>query len=368
MRHLETLTIHRFRGLRDLQLPDLGDVNVLVGSNNSGKTTVLEAISTHCRPLDALEWLATAARRHVNLPKALSLEALKWLFPQANGPDEEVFRGETRVTGSGSYDVRESRASYSEFLSVDTVPEEDGFLPGFGERERLGADLELNTTFVDSGTLFRNSSSQSRSNTVRLWQDERFTTHERTLEPFLPVATITPISHWTEGKQIRRLTEATLLGMKHEVLDALQMFDPDIQDLELLSKRGAIATLYIQHERVGLAPVSTFGDGIRRALVIAVTIPMVAGGVLLIDEVETSTHKTVLRSFLKWLIMICIEHQVQLIATTHSLEALDAVLGPKGENVDQVVAYRLQELGKPCKRFAGDLLHRIRYESGLDVR
>ena len=48
---LDRLTIQRFRGLRDLTLSGLGRVNLLVGPNNSGKTSVLEAIALFCQPL-----------------------------------------------------------------------------------------------------------------------------------------------------------------------------------------------------------------------------------------------------------------------------------------------------------------------------
>lgn len=65
MKHLENITIHRFRGLRDLTLQDLGEINLLVGVNNSGKTSVLEAISTYCCPLDLLAWLNTAWQREI---------------------------------------------------------------------------------------------------------------------------------------------------------------------------------------------------------------------------------------------------------------------------------------------------------------
>ena len=43
--HLKTVTIQAFRGLRDLNLGELGQVNLLVGPNTSGKTSVLEALS-----------------------------------------------------------------------------------------------------------------------------------------------------------------------------------------------------------------------------------------------------------------------------------------------------------------------------------
>jgi recombinational DNA repair ATPase RecF len=85
--HLENLTIERFRGLRDLELKDLGQVNLFVGPNNSGKTSALEAIATYCRPLDPLEWLNTSRRREIagrGTPIA-RLSALRWLFPQSLG-------------------------------------------------------------------------------------------------------------------------------------------------------------------------------------------------------------------------------------------------------------------------------------------
>ncbi|QDZ40090.1 AAA family ATPase [Euhalothece natronophila Z-M001] len=51
-RNLEHLMIQQFRGLKNLEMSNLGTINLLVGANNSGKTSVLEAIATYCRPLD----------------------------------------------------------------------------------------------------------------------------------------------------------------------------------------------------------------------------------------------------------------------------------------------------------------------------
>jgi AAA15 family ATPase/GTPase len=43
---LDSVTIDGFRGLRNLRLDNLGLINILVGPNNCGKTSVLEALST----------------------------------------------------------------------------------------------------------------------------------------------------------------------------------------------------------------------------------------------------------------------------------------------------------------------------------
>ena len=48
--HLNNLHIEAFRGLRDMQLDDFGQFNLLVGPNNCGKTSVLEALTLYCMP------------------------------------------------------------------------------------------------------------------------------------------------------------------------------------------------------------------------------------------------------------------------------------------------------------------------------
>ncbi|HEY0757511.1 MAG TPA: AAA family ATPase [Ktedonobacteraceae bacterium] len=46
---LDSLEINNFRGLRHLQIEKLGRVNLLVGKNNIGKTTLLEALHLYAR-------------------------------------------------------------------------------------------------------------------------------------------------------------------------------------------------------------------------------------------------------------------------------------------------------------------------------
>ena len=116
---IDTLTIHRFRGIRDLTLENLGQMNLLVGINNSGKTTVLEAIYTYCNSLDPLAWLNTAWRREIKSSRKSKLESLKWLFPQNIQNNSDYFyQGETKVSGNGNFGVVESKATYQEFEEI----------------------------------------------------------------------------------------------------------------------------------------------------------------------------------------------------------------------------------------------------------
>lgn len=77
------LEIDGFRGLRSLKLDDLGCVNVLVGRNNSGKTSVLEALSILCQPQNPDEWLSMVRRRDFGGLDETIVQSLRWCFTQA---------------------------------------------------------------------------------------------------------------------------------------------------------------------------------------------------------------------------------------------------------------------------------------------
>ncbi|MFM6402741.1 MAG: AAA family ATPase, partial [Planktothrix sp.] len=54
---LQDLQICGFRGFQEIKLSGLGQVNLIVGNNNSGKTSLLEAIAIFCNPLDPFRWI-----------------------------------------------------------------------------------------------------------------------------------------------------------------------------------------------------------------------------------------------------------------------------------------------------------------------
>ncbi|MGR6008840.1 hypothetical protein ACT7CZ_12165 [Bacillus cereus] len=59
-----------------------------------------------------------------------------------------------------------------------------------------------------------------------------------------------------------------------------------------------------------------------------------------------------------------------MIATTHSLEAIDAIIEANEKELDELVAYRLESKEEETlvKRFSGEMLYDLRYQFGQDVR
>jgi len=381
MKHLDNLTIHRFRGLRDLKLQDLGQINILVGGNNSGKTSVLEAISTYCQPLDIGEWLKTAGLREIKASPKLPLNAFKWLFPQKNEvPKPILYVGETYITGNGSFQVAESRAIYNEMELLyqsekDIEDSAEDWLEYYDDIEYKsshGAEIELKAIFRDPPAGDASILGREFSNKIEIWSNQRLSKHDSNTNHFypkLPIDTVTPVSHRQEKLESYLLSQAILRGLKNEVIQLLQIVDGEIIDLEILSLGELRPSIYINHKLLGFSPLSAFGDGVRRLLFIALAMAKVRGGVLLIDEIETAIHTVALCSSFASIVQWCQRLDVQLFVTTHSLEAIDAMLDASDSGTD-LVLYRLEKKESQTKaiRLERERLHRLREDLGLEVR
>lgn len=386
---LQSIAIHKFRGIRDLELKGLGQINLLVGINNSGKTSVLEALSIYCHPLDIRVWLSTARQREqeYRISRTPSLDALQWLFAHDFLLDREKLKtGTISISGSGSFAVKQMKATYEEIEGMFVSEKRRRLASGddqlaesedeqIGESEdllelRKGLDLRVEL-YTEQLSLFNSEEADIIEN-YQIWEHEFLSRESGEREPSLLTSVITPASHRSDIGQFRLLSEARFHNFKADVLELLRQMDHNISDIEILLSPESISSrfnIYIQHERLGLAPVSTFGDGVRRLLHIALKLASVRGGIFLIDELESTIHTEALQNSFSWLVRWCKEMDVQLFATTHSLEAVDALLDVT-EYESDLVLYRLEpkEIQTRVVRHDWDRLKRLREELGQEVR
>jgi len=385
-RNLENITIHQFRGLKELELKDLGQINLLVGVNNSGKTSVLEALSIYCNSLDLRNWIITATAREGN-PLTTSptpiLTLLRWLFVQ-----EKHSMGIITITGDGKFAVKRIKVTYEEIEDIFSqkqsrrlnslerlaeivgteyqLTNEEDILQS---RKGLNLKIELND---DQSNLLDDKSSHFIK-TYQIWENDfLLSSNEITDKYILLKSTITPTSHRSSIAQIKLLSDASFRNFKVDVLDLLSQMDSNISDIEILADPESTdfyAGIYIQHKKLGLIPLSSFGDGVRRLLHIALKLASVKGGILLIDELEATIHTEALQNSFQWLVKWSKEMNVQIFATTHSLEAIDSLLAVNHESLD-LVLYRLEPKENQTKvvRHDWSRLKRLRENLGMEVR
>jgi energy-coupling factor transporter ATP-binding protein EcfA2 len=386
---LTQVQIDGFRGLRNVLLESLSRINILVGANNSGKTSVLEALAILCNPYYPQEWLAMVRRRDFGGLDETRIQSLRWCFRQTGQLQDPkfMFEGRCEMKSLGSFPLRKLTVNYRD-ITGEPSPKDVERMLRLGRRraaleieeEWRGAEIthhvegdfrQPQSSLFDAGT-----NSEIEPIVFQFWEEDPTVGRLLRSPPpgNLATETLTPYSYQLNRLQVRSHSYAFLAQSKEgrrDVLDLITQFDPDIVDLGILSLRGRYPAIYLMHRRLGPAPLSVFGDALRRAVLLASTIHMLkGGGVLLIDELETGIHSSGLERVFGWLARAVQQYQVQVIATTHSLEALDAVAVAVKEHIDDFVTYHLDQTTDETrvKRIRGDLFLRLRRERGLDVR
>lgn len=379
---LAKVEIDGFRGLRSLDLDGLGRVNILVGGNNSGKTSVLEALSILCQPYNPDEWLNMVRRRDFGRLDETMVQSLRWCFTQPRGStdSDQLVEATCGIICQGNFPLRRLRVHYSEFTGE---PDPDEVRRALGRQRADALILEETMRGAELVHFLDWSESSSDASHVlpdvgdpsfRLWErlPPLFRLRPRRVGPGLDCQTLTPYSYQTNSLQVRTQSKQIFQQNSSSTLELLRDFDADIEGIDLASFRGERPAIYIKHRKLGVAPLSVFGDAMRRSVLLAATLPSLKnGGVLLIDEVEAGIHVSALSRVFEWLVKAAQEFQVQVFVTTHSLEALDALISASPEPAEgDMVAFHLTQTDERtlCKRFSGGLLQRLRFERGLDVR
>jgi predicted ATPase len=370
VKHIKDLNIKGFRGLRNLELYELGKINIFVGGNNSGKTSVLEAVELLRSPLEIRNYVRVSRSRETPFARrGLSvLDSLQWLFPVEHA-NSNMEKKEIDLMSTIGNDKVEFVLGYEDRMVLKSNLEfEDGMV--------FNSNLEFNEVdeeFIDEEIRVFNMHAALTYGKESV--NKKFSISERTdiYKPdkdieLIKTIFVTSVDHRVRILATRSVHEAIVSGDRPKIVDAIRLFDQNIEGIEILSPDGHFPILYISHAKLGLVPMTVFGDGLKRALTFASAIVRSENGVLLIDELETGIHSTALTQLFNWLVKACEEFNVQLIATTHSLEAIDAILEASQDN--ELVLYRIgkNENHSIAKRFSSKTMINLRNELGQDVR
>ena len=339
--HIQDFCIEGFRGIRELNAENINHVNLIVGDNNCGKTSVLEALLLLQNPEDISNMFRVARQRDNNgvFNRSTIYEGVINLFPKDS--EEAFLRVLAHIDGreleyfiSGKHNrifLEEAdlhpRFSLYPYSNRKDIPSEAEAFTG-QIKYRIGDLYETRSVVVHEFSKISGMGVEGRK--------------------LLNMVYLSPVDHM-RGNLINRIVRSD--GYKEICIRVLQLFDPDITDLLVLKNELTNRPVeYIQHRRLGNMPVSTYGDGIKKVLLLANAIVQAAHGVLLIDEVETAIHTKYYDDIFRFLLKACKQYEIQLFITTHNLEALDALLEAqdydKQKNSDDITVLTLKRLEK----------------------
>jgi AAA15 family ATPase/GTPase len=333
MNYLSYLNIKHFKGIENLELKDLSNINIIVGNNNSGKTSLLEAISLLQSQDSMKTMLKHISRRDTTYPTRFELFL-------------EIFPKEQET--SKSIQINSTINGLNRQLKID----------GKLDKEIFKGNLSIK---LDDKKLIKKDMIFKQSQVIR----------DSSSYDIIKIIYITPYDHFKDGlinKTIENIRESD----KDKIISLLQMFDSNILDFKVLytDNKENPQTTYINHKRYGFMPLFSFGDSIKKVLTLASAVISAKGGILLVDEIETAIHKNMINEVFKWFIDACEEFEVQLICTTHSLEAIDGMIIALEDEIDILSCFRVELYEEKVygTKFSGNKLKKIRTLLGQDVR
>lgn len=367
-------TIESYRGLRGITLSNLRRINIIIGENNSGKTSVLEAVQLFDSRDVLSNVIAIAKKRESPLMTPVRnrmspFDLLWYSFDMQEEERKEIYVtadsekfGLSRVGVRGEmcreWDMPEdcTKADWERY--EDGVSEDGGIYVLHGEYiyEYDGEEhgkFYFNE-FQRTPTIYRDYGIVKKSGVV--------------IPPRMRhMQYISPMDIYT-GKTISAsLYKGMLVEERRRLLELLRMFDERIIGVEMGMHAGGPIT-FIEMDGCGMMPVSVFGDGLKKVLTLASAITRMRSGVVLIDEFETGIHKRALVQVARWLAAVTRRYEVQVFLTTHSSEAIDALVEAQGD-YDDISAYRLEHYRDSVyvKRFQGEDLHQLKTNQGMDI-
>ena len=322
---VESLVVQRYRGLRDLRLDELRPVNLIVGANNAGKSSVLEAASVALRPFDVAAWVGASRSRDESMSH---VDGIWSFFPNARAFGSVEHPASTELLVIQLVRAGRHRMVYARARTLAVLPE-----PGDDDSpRRVGAApfVRVRVGLDEDG--------QREDRTLRLNRLAR----EAPAVDAIPCVTLTPGGHRSTETFLAFLSGAVEAGEKDEALALVRLFDPQIEaiDLTFSNRRPGVRA---RHQARGVVDLASFGDGLRRAALFGLALRRAAGGVLMIDELEGGTHRGLLGKVLRALVLGARQAKVQIMATTHSLEALDALVDATNDQPDDLAVYHLRQ-------------------------
>ena len=316
--HLDALTIRGFRGIEHAEFDKLGQINVIAGRNDVGKTSVLEAVFlTTGFAVPRLSVAVQNQRRHL----VADSHDLLLLFHGQNVARPIDFVASTsdhtrRLTISAEQaDVvidQNVRSSSQGDYGDGALAPAAGYLskPDAPHVLRYRATLEPRC----SGERKTYAGRLSVTNGVIKATDSPGGAALR--DQTIPARMLTP-----DLACDSQTISALLVSKKHEMfIECLQAINPQVTGITV---SGDVAYVDLGFDR--MVPFSMCGGGLVRAAQVLSWCILGDVRILLIDEIGYGIHYSAMEPFLTSVMTTCEQQDIQVFLTTHSLGVLQSL-------------------------------------------
>ncbi len=311
---IKSFEIKNFRCFGHIKANGFSRINLISGKNNAGKTALLEAILLMGKPSNR-SIASLLAFRGIGIKSAKINPEKAWdsFFYQLKKDNEITFNFdlEEKSGNKVSLNCKEAVADFISMINEDTQTSDKDIL-----------EFTSNFTNTKSTKSFLNITAYSHDNEVQ--KNTLVATPNgrigRGMEYTFIEINFIPTNHKFSSEQLAKEFDDAKLEKKSKfLLKAFQIIDPSIEEIDTFSSE-------IQLSRVNedFMLLSLFGDAMNRMADFVLKIINNQNSILLIDEIENGIHYKNQEEVWRILFDLCKEFNVQLFATSHSYEMIEA--------------------------------------------
>jgi AAA15 family ATPase/GTPase len=358
----KNIEINNFRGVKNLKIDDFSKINVFVGPNNSGKTTILEALFMMIGMSNPqLSFNVNSFRnilhsdsndfrlnfRDLNYNNKIELRS----FIDDKQRSLEVT---PILTTENIKKLTKKNIDSKDLISSDASDSsgDSGFIDSC---DAIGLNFNFKIAkrkYHSKLTFEKNILNVSYDKSYKENLNARFF-GTNTLNSSLP----------------DRIDKIQIEKKKNLLIDVLKIIEPNLVDIALSKNRVVYVDIGIDQ----MIPINLMGYGFLKVCGLIATFLISQDGHLMIDEIENGLHYETLTILWNAIIKAANKYNVQIFLTTHSYEALNVLLSVvKHNSYDKndfrlFLIQKLKEKTTKCYKYDFESLE-ANVESGVEFR
>jgi AAA15 family ATPase/GTPase len=301
----KNIKINNLRGITELEIDNFGQINLFVGQNCCGKTTVLEAIFMLTGATNPALPLTTNSLRGLNF---FAREMWKSFFCNCDIRYPITIKGNFHNDDKTLTIRCKKTTQVSKPLSSEEVSKSIRNGTSQPDLVTIGLDLE-----------YTSSNKPSKKVKTTIFESDKGIIPEGIEPSYAEGFFLGPYSQASELK-----TRFDAIQNNKQLLDEvillLKCIDPKISDLRLNRAGILIADIGIS----GYIPVNFLGGGMMKFLDVAFAMLNYQNGIIFIDEIENGLHHSAQEKLWNAIFKWSEKLNVQVFATTHSYECIKA--------------------------------------------
>jgi AAA15 family ATPase/GTPase len=293
---IQDLKIKNFKCFKDFEIKNLKQVNLITGENNSGKSTILEAVNLLYNPF------TTYYINRLTFDGFSEINCLSFF--------NKMFYEDNIIISTNEHEQELSIKIEEEPLDENEIQQTPLFL-----EEKENFNFVLNYSYMKNNKKNQNKIIISRKNYMKSRR----------------IKTPVDLPFSINNVQLTNLTDCAKLydnlqnnKQENAVVIILNKTMPNQNIKEIIMGQDNTLKVDVGYDK--LVPLSAFGDGITTLFRILLCIYNTQNGIVVVDEIENGFHYSVLVSLWKVIFTAAKEFDVQIFATTHSRECIAAYM------------------------------------------